>query len=153
MPYITKANNNLNRKIYVFIITCAFIVLLTVVGILKLVNRIDASNNMLYIAILNYTLPIVKEGAFDASDMAESNMNLKEALSKYFKLDINSPLVILSKENALFSLILDNMEFDSEERLALTSFNLEELSIFFQEEETVAENSNGIFMIQLLRKH
>lgn len=143
MPYITKANNNLNRKINIFILTCVFIVLLTVAGILKLVNTMDATSNMLYIEILNYALPIVKEGAFDASDMAESNMNLKEALSKYFKLDINSPLVILSKENALFSLLLDNMEFDSEERFALTSFNLEELSIFFQEENETAENSNG----------
>ncbi|MGM9974639.1 MAG: stage II sporulation protein P [Clostridiaceae bacterium] len=143
MPYITKANNNLNRKVNIFILTSAIIVLLTVVGILKLVNSIETSNNMLYIEILNYTLPIVKEEAFDASDMAESNMNLKKAMTKYFKLDINNPLVILSKENALFSLLLDSREFKSEEKLALTSFNLEELSIFFQEGDKIAENSNG----------
>ena len=142
MPYITKANNNLNKKINVFIFACALIVLLIVVGMLKLINRIDTFNNMLYIEILNFTSPLVKEGAFDASDMPESDMNLKEAMTKYLKLDINSPLVILSKENALFSLMLDNMEFDTEDKLALTSFNLEELSIFFQDDDVV-KNSNG----------
>ena len=94
MPYITKANNNLNRKVSIFILTSSIIVLLTIVGILKLINSVETSNNMLYIEILNYTLPIVKEGAFDASDMAESSMNLKKKGSEQCSYKVAFPEIL-----------------------------------------------------------
>jgi len=39
--------------------------------------------NMLYVQLVNYTMPIVKTTSFDESDMAESTFSLKSGILNY----------------------------------------------------------------------
>ncbi len=141
MPYGTKVNKNLYKKLAVFIIISVFSVFLLVAGLLNTIMKSTASNNMLYIEVLNYTLPVVKEIAFDASDMAESEMNIKEVFLTYFKLEAMNPIRILARENAFFSLAREYINEDKEMELALNPFSLKDIAIFFKQEEQEPEDS------------
>ncbi|WP_040211331.1 stage II sporulation protein P [Clostridium polynesiense] len=142
MPYSTKVNNELHLKPIVYIAVSALIVVLMVMGLLNSVMKSQVKNNMFYIQVLNYSLPIVKDVAYDESDMAESQMNLRTALLEYIGIDAFNPLNILSKENSYFSLGRKYLKPDMKSHFALDSFKLDDISIFREEKKEESDSAS-----------
>lgn len=135
MPYSTKVNKELHFKLIGYIIISSIIVIFTIMGILNGVMKSQVKNNMFYIQVLNYTLPVVKDLAYDESDMAESQMNIKTAILDYIGMDIFNPLTILSKESSYFAVSRKYVKPEVKNQFSLNSFKLEDISIFREEKK------------------
>lgn len=63
--------------------------------------------NMLYVQLVNYTMPIVKTTSFDESDMAESTFSLKSGILNYIGVNLNKPDEFLKREISYLKLAND----------------------------------------------
>jgi stage II sporulation protein P len=54
--------------------------------------------SQLFIEILNYTMPVIKNNNVSEDDLAEMDFSLKEKLLEFIGLDIKNPLSIVSRE-------------------------------------------------------
>lgn len=135
MSYSTKVNKELHFKFIGYIIISSIIVIFTIMGILNGVMKSQVKNNMFYIQVLNYSLPLVKDLTYDESDMAESQMNIKTAILDYIGMDLFNPLTILSKESSYFAVSRKYLKPEVKNQFSLNPFKLEDISIFREEKK------------------
>ncbi|WP_066019999.1 MULTISPECIES: stage II sporulation protein P [Clostridium] len=95
---INKDKDKFDFKLgmFIFIFLILFISLISLIG--KDKNKKYEKKNMIYVQIINYTLPSIKVSNFDAEDMAENAYSLKNLCFGIVGIDINHPENIVSRE-------------------------------------------------------
>lgn len=56
--------------------------------------------NLLYLQILNYSVPSAKVSTLDPEDMVENTFSIKNSILNFLRINVNEPDVIISKEIA-----------------------------------------------------
>lgn len=135
MTYLTNANKENNLKLIICLFSSCLVVIFVVITMLNMVMKSQVTNNMFYVQLINYSLPVVKELAYDEADMAESQMSIKTAILEYFTMDLLNPMDILSKENSLFSLSNEGSIVEFDGQVTFNPFKLKDISIFRKEPE------------------
>ncbi|NMM61959.1 stage II sporulation protein P [Clostridium sp. P21] len=99
----------------------------------------SVKRNLLYVQILNFTMPAVKATSFSEDDMAENRFHLKESALNMIGLKTNSPMSILSKEISYMN--LDNDSSKNDGNVSFNHFKLDEKQI--SKENTKSNDNSG----------
>ena len=92
-------------------------------------SNISSNTNMIYMKIINYTLPMVKVKFISEKNMVEDQISLKKKVMGLLGLYEDKPLSIIGKElSYLKGIKLESIEGRAED-LSLNSFKLEDSSI------------------------
>lgn len=87
----------------------------------------DIKRNMIYVQILNYTMPVVKATSFNEDDMAESGMSISQGLLGIFGFNLNNPVSVLNKE--LSFLGLEDLNSNNATNVSFNHFKLDDKQV------------------------
>lgn len=123
-------DSGLNRVLSFALISCILLIYIFINIIKTDTKSSNMQKNMLYIQILNYSMPVVKVTSFDSDDMAESTISIKDNLLKFAGITLNTPLSIISREISCFSPkdLVEN-KTDNSKIEGLIPYNLKEDTI------------------------
>lgn len=128
-------------KFILSIATMLIILCILLITALQGLFKTEIKGNLVYVQMLNYSMPTVKSTIFDSEDLVESSLSLKGKFMDFMGIGIGNPLNIVSKEIAYFSM-LDKNNLDIENtKISFNSFNLEDSSIL--KNEAGSENKSS----------
>ncbi len=141
MVYKTLCSKENKLKTLAFISLIIVLIFLCFTNLMKLLMRKQVQRNLVYVEIINYSIPIVKHISFDSEDVVESEVSIKKTLTELLSFNMNNPLKILNMGNSYFS--YDDIEEVTEPQniISFNPFELQETSIFKKENENKASEN------------
>lgn len=84
----------------------------------------QGNRNLIFVQLINYTIPTVKVTSFNEDDLAESSSNMHNIVNSFLGIDFSDPSSVMSKEIPSLRLSSDTSSADS-----LNAFVLDDKSI------------------------
>jgi stage II sporulation protein P len=123
--------NSLQFKFGIITYLIIMVIIIFVVSNFKLYMKNYSQNNLFYVHIINYALPVVKSSAFDEESLDESEGTLKGQLLKIIGLNVYNPFELMGKEVSFFKVIKYEGNIENMPRVAvnINPFKISESAI------------------------
>lgn len=96
-----KRENIINRLMNFISIIFTVIIFISIIFQYNVKATSSSSNSktdMFYIKIINYTIPLIRVNSFDAEDLAESTISIKDKIFSLLYVDFKNPFTYINKE-------------------------------------------------------
>lgn len=127
--------------------TFALIIPILIIIILPCVAKANSysgniNRNMIFVQILNYTLPVVKATSFNEEDMAEKGITVEQVALGMAGLNLKNPMSVVSKELSFIN--LDSLEGKDKLNIDFNHFKLDDKQIAKDTEKTDSGSNDGL---------
>jgi stage II sporulation protein P len=131
-----------------YLIIMLFIIL--TVSNFKLYMKNYSENNLFYVHIINYTLPVVKSSTFDEESLDESEGTLRAQILKIIGLNVYNPFDLMGKEVGFFKALNYEDSLENPPKVAvninpfkINPFEINESAISRSNKNTDTENETS----------
>lgn len=138
-----KINVRTDFKLRTYILAISMIIIIILPCVVKAnAYSNSADRNMIFVQILNYTLPVVKATSFNEEDMAENDLTIEKVALAMVGLNLKSPMSVIGKELSFIS--LNNLSGDDDLNVNFNHFKLDDKQIAKDGEKTDSSSNNDL---------